>query len=147
MAWELYYVSDGRADDSISYFGWLIATDTKILIEGINQALRKESLMESLQAETYGEIALFLFLQHFCIFKNTTTPPHQQLYYCNNSTLIKRLQQGQISNPFSNQYSLTDHDTHMALQNVIELTPGDISMHHVRGHQDQKQTQNKTKLT
>eukprot|EP00957_Ditylum_brightwellii_P090669 6905362-Ditylum_brightwellii.AAC.1 len=147
MAQELYYMSDGRTDDSIGYLGWLIATDTKILIEGNSQALVKESLMESLQAETYGGMAHFLFLQHFHIFKNTTTPPQQQLYYCNNSALIKHLQQDQISDPFPNQNSLTDYDAHMTLQNIKKLTMGNISIHHTRGHQDQKQIQNKTKLT
>eukprot|EP00957_Ditylum_brightwellii_P089891 6845803-Ditylum_brightwellii.AAC.1 len=107
MAQELYYVSDGGANDSIGYFEWLIATDTKILIEGNGQVLVKESLTESLQAETYGEIALFLFLQHFHIFKNTTTPPNHQLYYCNNSTVIKHLQHDQNNNPFPTNTPLT----------------------------------------
>eukprot|EP00957_Ditylum_brightwellii_P177912 13551396-Ditylum_brightwellii.AAC.1 len=147
MAQELYYVSDGGADDGIGYFGWLIATDTKILIEGNVQALGKESLMESLQAETYGGISLFLFLQHVCVFKNTTTPPNHQLYYCDNSTLIKYLQQDQSNNPFPNQYSLADYTTHMTLQSIIKLTPGNLSIWHVRGHQDWKQSMNKTKLT
>eukprot|EP00957_Ditylum_brightwellii_P081447 6195801-Ditylum_brightwellii.AAC.1 len=63
MAQELYYVSDGGADDGIGYFGWLIATDTKLLIKGNSQAISKEYLMESLQTETYGGIGLFL--RHF----------------------------------------------------------------------------------
>eukprot|EP00957_Ditylum_brightwellii_P146322 11141530-Ditylum_brightwellii.AAC.1 len=59
MAQELYYVPGGDVNDGISYFGWLIATDIKILIEGNGQALVKESLMKSLQAETYGGLPSF----------------------------------------------------------------------------------------
>eukprot|EP00957_Ditylum_brightwellii_P187191 14256934-Ditylum_brightwellii.AAC.1 len=77
MAYELYYVSDRGANDSIGYFGWLIATDTTILIEGNSQAPGKESLMESLQTETIEGIALFLFLKLFCIYKDATTLPNQ----------------------------------------------------------------------
>eukprot|EP00957_Ditylum_brightwellii_P161583 12302491-Ditylum_brightwellii.AAC.1 len=65
MAQELYCISDRGADNGIGYFGWLIATDTTVLIEIYSQAHRKESFMESLQAETYGGIALFLCLKHF----------------------------------------------------------------------------------
>eukprot|EP00957_Ditylum_brightwellii_P076821 5839251-Ditylum_brightwellii.AAC.1 len=100
MAHELYYVSDGGADDSIGYFVWIIVTDTKILIEGNSQALGKDSLMVSLQAETYGGITLFFFLQYFHIFKNMSTPLNRQFYYCDNSTLMKCLQHDQTNNPF-----------------------------------------------
>eukprot|EP00957_Ditylum_brightwellii_P001590 124423-Ditylum_brightwellii.AAC.1 len=34
-----YYVTDGGADDGIGYFGWLIATETKIITKGYSQAL------------------------------------------------------------------------------------------------------------
>eukprot|EP00957_Ditylum_brightwellii_P086879 6612437-Ditylum_brightwellii.AAC.1 len=67
LAQELYYVTIGRANDGIGYFGWLITTDTNILIEGKGQALRKDSLVESLRAKIYCGLALFTFLKHFYI--------------------------------------------------------------------------------
>eukprot|EP00957_Ditylum_brightwellii_P096950 7383182-Ditylum_brightwellii.AAC.1 len=79
--------------------------------------------MESLRAETYGGIALFLSLQHFHIFKNTTTSPNHQFYYCDNSTLIKYLQHDQTNNPFLNQYYLANYDAHITLHSIIKLTP------------------------
>eukprot|EP00957_Ditylum_brightwellii_P004001 304459-Ditylum_brightwellii.AAC.1 len=52
-----YYVTDGDADNGIGYFGWLIATETKIITKGYCQALGIEHQMESFRAQTYGGIA------------------------------------------------------------------------------------------
>eukprot|EP00957_Ditylum_brightwellii_P146693 11166429-Ditylum_brightwellii.AAC.1 len=53
----LYYVTDGGADNGIGYFGWVIATDTRIIAKGYGQAQGNDHQMESLRAETYGGIA------------------------------------------------------------------------------------------
>ena len=147
LAHKLYYITDGRADDDIGYFGWFIATKTNILTEGKGQALGKDSLMESLRAKTYGRIAHITFLKHFHIYKNISSPPNQQFYYCDTSTLIKRLQQNQYNKPFPNQCSLADYDVHMTLWSIIDQNLGNLSILHVKGHQDCKKVTCPTKLT
>eukprot|EP00957_Ditylum_brightwellii_P177269 13503844-Ditylum_brightwellii.AAC.1 len=92
--------------------------------------------MEFLQAETYGGIALFSFLKHFCIYKNASSPLTQQFYYCDNSTLIKQLQHDQSNKPVPNQTFLTDYNAHMTLWSTIEQILGDLSILHMKVHQD-----------
>eukprot|EP00957_Ditylum_brightwellii_P033685 2553056-Ditylum_brightwellii.AAC.1 len=41
----LYYVTDGGADNKIGYFGWVIATDTRIITKGYGQAQGNEHQM------------------------------------------------------------------------------------------------------
>jgi hypothetical protein len=45
---NIYYVSDRGNDDGCGYFGWLIALDTTVLVEGSGNTLGSEHLMESL---------------------------------------------------------------------------------------------------
>jgi hypothetical protein len=112
----LYYVTDGGADDGIGYFGWVIASDTRIITKGYGQAQGNEHHMESLRAETYGGIALFTFLKHYRIYNEISQPPNLQRYYCDNSTLIKRLKEDQKGKPYPSQYIQADYDAHMTLQ-------------------------------
>eukprot|EP00957_Ditylum_brightwellii_P138934 10590203-Ditylum_brightwellii.AAC.1 len=84
----LYYVTDSGADDGIGYFGWIIATDTRIITKEYDQAQGNEHQMESLRAETYGGIAVFTFLKHYRMYYNILHPPNTQKYYCDNSMLI-----------------------------------------------------------
>eukprot|EP00957_Ditylum_brightwellii_P139338 10619361-Ditylum_brightwellii.AAC.1 len=74
-------------------------------------------------------------------------PPNQQFYYCNTSTLIKRLQQNQYNKPFPNQCSLADYDVYMTLWSIIDQNLGNLSIIHVKGHQDCKKVTCPTKLT
>eukprot|EP00957_Ditylum_brightwellii_P000386 30129-Ditylum_brightwellii.AAC.1 len=91
----IYYVTDGGSNDGIGYFGWVITTDTRIITKGYGQAQRNEHQMESLKAETYGGIAVFTFLKHYRIYYEISDPPSKQKYYCDNSTLIRRLKYDQ----------------------------------------------------
>eukprot|EP00957_Ditylum_brightwellii_P128073 9767909-Ditylum_brightwellii.AAC.1 len=77
LALKLYYMSDSGVDNGIGYFGWLIATETTILIECNGHTIGKESLMESSRAETYGAIVIFLFLHYMQIYKNTYSHPNK----------------------------------------------------------------------
>eukprot|EP00957_Ditylum_brightwellii_P025466 1925305-Ditylum_brightwellii.AAC.1 len=140
LASKFYYISDSGVNNGIGYFGWLIATEANILIEGHRQALGKESLMESLRGETYGEIAIFLFLYYFRIYTNTSTPPNRQYYYTDNSTLIKRLQQDTKSKPYPNQYTLTNYNVHTTILNLIKQSAGKLSFQHLKGHQDKRKS-------
>eukprot|EP00957_Ditylum_brightwellii_P101337 7722665-Ditylum_brightwellii.AAC.1 len=81
----LYYVTDGGADNGIGYFGWVIATDTRIIMKGYGQARGNEHQMESFRAETYRGIAVFTFLKHTRIYYDILNPPNTQKYYCDNS--------------------------------------------------------------
>eukprot|EP00957_Ditylum_brightwellii_P032536 2465366-Ditylum_brightwellii.AAC.1 len=90
-----YYVTDGGADDGIGYFGWVIATDTKIITKGYRQTHGSKHQMKLLQAETYRGIAVFNFLRHYRIFYEILEPPILQKYYYDNFTLISRLKYDQ----------------------------------------------------
>eukprot|EP00957_Ditylum_brightwellii_P208679 15358485-Ditylum_brightwellii.AAC.1 len=89
--------ADGGTNDGIGHYGWVIAIETRILVKGNNQALGNKTLMESLQAETYGGLAFFTFIKYFCIYKNTSNPTDSQHYFCDNLTLITHLKYDQQS--------------------------------------------------
>eukprot|EP00957_Ditylum_brightwellii_P123396 9408543-Ditylum_brightwellii.AAC.1 len=77
----LYYVTDGGADDGKGYFGWVIATDTRIITKGYGQPQGNEHQMESLRAETYWGITVFTFLKHYRAYYEILDPPFKQKYY------------------------------------------------------------------
>eukprot|EP00957_Ditylum_brightwellii_P208467 15357609-Ditylum_brightwellii.AAC.1 len=66
--------------------------------------------MEALQAETYGRIALFYFLHHFRIYKNSSNHPNSQHYFCDNSSLIAQLKYDQQSPQYHSPYTLANYD-------------------------------------
>ena len=58
-----YIVSDGGHIDPYGSFGWVIATDSTILIE--NSGAARGTPMSSYRAEAYGKLSWILFLKHF----------------------------------------------------------------------------------
>eukprot|EP00957_Ditylum_brightwellii_P198270 15108418-Ditylum_brightwellii.AAC.1 len=134
----LYYVTDGGADDRIGYFGWLIATVTRIISKGYRHVQGNEHQMESLRAETYGGITVFTFLKHYRIYYNISDPPNKQKYYCDNSKLICRLKYDQTEPHYLSQNNQADYNAHMTLQNIMQELPGEMEIIHVKGHQDNK---------
>eukprot|EP00957_Ditylum_brightwellii_P039048 2951196-Ditylum_brightwellii.AAC.1 len=94
--------------------------------------------MESLRAETYGGIAVFTFLKHYRIYYDTSDPPNKQKYYCDNSTLIRRLKYDQTEPHYPSQNTQADYDAHMTLQKIMQELTGEMEIIHVKGHQDNK---------
>eukprot|EP00957_Ditylum_brightwellii_P061790 4689085-Ditylum_brightwellii.AAC.1 len=88
-----------------------------MVTKGYGQVLDTDHQMESLRAETYGAIALFAFLKKYRIYYNITDIPKTQRYYCDNITLIKRLQSDNTMKPYpANIYrQITTHIWHYNL--------------------------------
>eukprot|EP00957_Ditylum_brightwellii_P000781 61857-Ditylum_brightwellii.AAC.1 len=126
----LYYVTDRWADDGIGYFGWVIATDTKIITKGYGQAHGNKHQMKSLRAETYGGIAVFTFLEHYRTYYEILDPPFKQKHYCDNSTLICRLKYDQTEAHYPSLYTQADYDAHMALAKILRDLPGNLEIVH-----------------
>ena len=55
-------VSDGGAINGLGYYGWVIASDMKILWEESGQVTGNPEQIDSLRAETHGTLAAVLFL-------------------------------------------------------------------------------------
>eukprot|EP00957_Ditylum_brightwellii_P207890 15354983-Ditylum_brightwellii.AAC.1 len=125
-----YYVTDGGADNRIGYFGWVIATDTKIITKGYGHTHGSEHQMESLRAETYSGIEVFTFLKHYRTYYEILDPPFTQNYYCDNSTLIRRLKYNQTKANYPSFYTQADYDAHMTSAKIIKDTPGNLKIVH-----------------
>ena len=83
----LYFVTDGGATEGHGYFGWVIATHTKILWQGKGKVHGNPHLMESLRTESVSMLAMLLFLLHNCEFHNIATINNNLCHYCDNSRL------------------------------------------------------------
>eukprot|EP00957_Ditylum_brightwellii_P045169 3424734-Ditylum_brightwellii.AAC.1 len=51
----LYYVTDGGADNSIGYFGWVIATDTRIITKDMTRLREMSIKWNHLELKPMGE--------------------------------------------------------------------------------------------
>eukprot|EP00957_Ditylum_brightwellii_P001204 94632-Ditylum_brightwellii.AAC.1 len=107
---HLWYVCDGGADGGLGFFGWIIATNTTILVEGYGQALENLSLAEFLQSESYGGIALMSFIKSYRIYYNDTDIPETQNYCCDNITVINCIKEIKAAMISPTTHNLADYD-------------------------------------
>eukprot|EP00957_Ditylum_brightwellii_P176570 13447774-Ditylum_brightwellii.AAC.1 len=68
----IHIESDRGTTDGLGYCGWIIATDTIILVKEYGHAPGQGHQMESLQAKSYGCVTALLFILPYRIHHNIT---------------------------------------------------------------------------
>eukprot|EP00957_Ditylum_brightwellii_P087061 6626926-Ditylum_brightwellii.AAC.1 len=117
---SLWFVTDGRVKGPFGYFGWVIATDRQILLEGYGHSQSNPDLVESLCTESSGLLAVGRFLLRWIQFYGIKPCNASNLHYCDNSTLSKKM-----VNFFNNykckptEYTLSDMDIQMQIEETF----------------------------
>ena len=126
---------DGRKSKKVSGGAWIVADISgNELIFGTNPDFGNIDQIHSHRAEIYRVLSVFLIIQEYCNF--------YMLKLTKNRILLRQPQsRSQIktlatnSNHFNEQYKTKDHDTVLKLR---EYLPPNITVFHVKGHQDQR---------
>ena len=118
---EIWIVLDSGAKEEYGYFGYVIATSTKIIWKGNGQACGNPQQMESQRAECIGCLAGLTFLVRYIEYHEITPKTELLLYFCDNKTVVNRVQWNQgktINNP--NEYLAPNYDVQMAINDKLE---------------------------
>jgi len=124
-------------------FHWIVATNQIELWNGSGKIPGTQCNNYSSRAEGFGLLTALTFLEKYLIATQTIPPINSKPIntYCDNLVVIQQisyLQNWQIpnlNNTIVNDYNLTKE-----IFTTIQYIPIPISMHHVKGHQDDKQT-------
>jgi hypothetical protein len=137
---SLNFVTDGGATEGHGYFGWVIATNSKILWRGKGKVLGNPHLMESLRTESVGMLSMTLFLLHYCKFHDIEVTNNNLCHYCDNSTVVGRMQWFQerdINTP--NSHLSPDNDVQSQIEATMQELQTTFPSQWVKGHQEQKE--------
>eukprot|EP00957_Ditylum_brightwellii_P189605 14432633-Ditylum_brightwellii.AAC.2 len=136
----LFLVSDGGAESSFSYFGWVFGTYMDFIIQHKGHAQGNQTLIESLRTESIGALSLLCFLVHFCKYHCIAMNINLWTHFCDNKTAVKRIQLSQKQTILT--LSLTqcaDYDAQAQIDAVLremQLQENEIyAIEHVKGHQ------------
>jgi len=124
-------------------FHWIIATSQTELWHGSGTIPGIQRDNHSGRAEGFGLLAAMTFLEKYMIATQTIPPTNSKPIdgYCDNLGVIQQiayLQDRRIPNP--NDTVANDYDLAKEIFATIQRIPIPIEMHHVKGHQDDKQT-------
>jgi len=138
---SLLVVSDASLNSQQqSAFSWVISTTTQVLWTGGGTVPGSQRDVHSGRAEGFGLLAAFSFLEQYLSHLPATplASPPQIEGYCNNSGLIQQVTKmltNHIPNP---SWAIAyDYDLHNEIFQTIRRIPLPVSLHHVKGHQDQ----------
>jgi hypothetical protein len=136
---DLFLVTDGGANDGHGYFGWVIATSSEILWRGKGRVPGNRHLMESLRTESVGMLSLTIFLLHYCNFHDITLQNENMFHYCDNSTVVKRMNwfQDRI-NSSPNSHLAPDNDVQVQIEATMDKLKTKFPTRWVKGHQKPK---------
>ena len=132
----MYLVTDGGAVEGHGYFGWVIATNSKILWRGKGRVPGNRHLMESLRTESVGMLSLTIFLLHYCTFHNIDLENENLFHYCDNSTVVKRMNWFQErANTSANSHLAPDNDVQVQIEETFKKLKTKFPTRWVKGHQ------------
>ena len=118
----IYLVLDRGEENGLGYFGYVIATDNKILIKHRGHAAGNPSLIESLRTKSVGALSILCFILRFCEFHEISIPKHKMVYYCDNITAVKRIRTSQRWNIlYPNTTLKADYDVQAQINETIRL--------------------------
>jgi hypothetical protein len=136
----MYLVTDGGAVEGHGYFGWVIATNSKILWRGKGRVPGNRHLMESLRTESVGMLSLTIFLLHYCKFHNIDLENENLFHYCDNSTVVKRMNWFQERvNTSANSHLAPDNDVQVQIEETFKKLKTKFPTRWVKGHQKPKE--------
>lgn len=132
---DIYIVSDGGHIEQYGSFGWVVATDSTILIE--NTGAARGTPMSSYRAEAYGKLSWIIFLKLFTplLLVRTKCTFHS---YLDNLEVV-RATQLQSNIQFASNALIPDYDILSAIIQEQRTLTGHLILtntQHVKGHQD-----------
>ena len=137
---KIYLVSDGGEENGLGYFGWVIASETEILVKHKGHAAGNPSLVESLRTKSVGVLSIISYILRLYEFYEIRLPKHKMVQYCDNITAANRRRSSQRWNVlYPNTTLKADYD----VQSQIDKTIRQIKRNqhteweslHVKGHQ------------
>jgi hypothetical protein len=132
----LYVVSDGGAAKELGSFGAVLASDDTIFVTLSGST--EGATPGSFRAESYGCLAIFRLLLHFChYYYQLDTIGTLNNFFCDNLGLVTRLNHaaGPLQ-PFPRHFLRSDIDLELQILETIRLLDLSLSYTHVLGHQD-----------
>ena len=119
---KLYLVSDGGEENGLGYFGWVIASETEILVKHKGHAAGNPSLIESLRTESVGALSIISYILRLCEFYEIQLPRHKTVHYCDNKTAVNRIRASQRWNIlYPNMTLKADYDVQAQIDETIKL--------------------------
>lgn len=110
MTTNIWMVIDGGVTDRMGCFGWVIATDSRIIYEHSDITTRNSKQIDSCRAKAEGLLDALQFLDMLSHYNHTT---HHTLYmhYCDNITVTDQMAQSLKYNKwYPNQTTLPHLD-------------------------------------
>jgi len=125
-----------------SAFHWIIATNQIKLWNGSGTVPGTHNNAHSRWAESYRLITALIFLEKYLTATQANPPPNSTPIKgnCDNLGVIQQvsyLQEWQIPNP--NDTITNNYDLAQEIFTATQCTPIQITLHHIKGHQDEKQ--------
>jgi hypothetical protein len=137
MGTPILFVSDGGLTDGLGTFGWVIATDTGTLCEGLGLSAGNQHLNESLRSESTGFLAQLRYLLHYVRYYKVSPEKSNKVHYCDNQGVISRGPDTyRTAPPNPHDFLKADYDVQMQIMQTIRLLDIEIPSIHVKGHQD-----------
>ena len=133
----LVIVHNGRAKDGRGGYDWIISTISGVrLVEGYGPAYGESETMSSFRAEVYGRVEALCWLTDTLVWFYLDQESTPTQVYCDNQGLITwgQTHKRQLAVGPSLE---TDSDVTIPWQAMLDRRPL-ITLHHVRGHQDEK---------
>ena len=136
MKQKIIIASDGSKSKSVSGGAWIIVDMMgKIIISDTNTDFGHITQIHSHQSEIYGVFSIFLFIQEYSKYYMIPFLSKVTYYYDNLEVVHKINTLANNPNSFNKQYKTTDHDAVLQLK---ECSPPNITVSHVKGHQDKR---------
>eukprot|EP00957_Ditylum_brightwellii_P095333 7261590-Ditylum_brightwellii.AAC.1 len=142
---EIWVVLDIGVKEGSRYFGFVVATGSKILWKGNRKSLGNQNQMESLCTESSRGLTALHFLVRYIEYYDIKPRTDLILYFCNNNTLVGRIQwqqQNIVNNP--NELLGPNFDIQMAIDKSLQELLIMYKCTHVWGHQDRKDKRKQT---
>ena len=133
---EIIIASDGSKSESKSGGAWIIADSSgSISVSGSNPDFGPINLMNSHRSEIYAVLSDLLFLHEYCrYFILPLSSPVK--YYCDNLEVVNKMKQLITDDKYYDEYIQTaDHE---AVHLLKKYLPNQLSINHVRSHQDKR---------
>jgi hypothetical protein len=135
---DIWLVTDGGDTDGNGYYGWVIATNTHILVRGKDLSPGNQEQNESLRSESTAYLSSGLrFLVHYKNYHQLTLELSNKFHFCDNKSLVGRSKDTYASAPPSSfSFLKPDYDVQMEIIKTIKELDIDLETQWVKGHQD-----------
>ena len=128
---KLYIVTDGGKSGTRATFGWVMATEDTILVEGYGRVWGQPQ--QSHRSESFGNIGPLWFLIQFAAWRDMVISRPRIEIHCDNLSLLQHKDNYQTKGL---PYTTPDLDAIIHTMQLCTEIPAKITHHHVLGHQD-----------